>query len=124
LPSQNSWSQVKKQEISKYPNDKFVILSCRPNLSQTKVLNGKAIELVKPPYPSELLTEREKGAVNVQVLINETGKVISAHAVSGYEGFRQAAEEAARKSRFKQFVRCGKATKVMGTVVYNFVFPK
>ncbi len=124
LPSQSNWSQVKKQEISKYPNDKFVILSCRPNLSQTKVLNGKAIKLVKPPYPTELLTEREEGAVNVLIIINETGEVVSAQAVSGYKGFRQVAEEAARKSRFKRFIRCGIAAKVMGTVVYNFVLPK
>ena len=124
LSSQSIWSQVKKQEISKYTNDKFVILSCRPNLSQTKVLNGKAIKLVKPPYPTELLSERKKGAVNVLIVVNEIGEVISAEAVSGYKGFRQVAEEAARKSRFKQFIRCGKAAKVMGTVVYNFVLPK
>ncbi len=124
LTSQIVWTQVKKQENSKYPSDKFVILSCRPNLSQTKVLNGRAIKLVKPQYPKSLITERKKGAVNVQILINEKGKVVSASAISGYTGFRQVAEEAVKKSRFKQFIRCGKPTEVIGTIVYNFIPPE
>ena len=97
LTSQIVWTQVKKHENSKCPSDKFVILSCKPNLSQTKVLNSKAIKLVKPQYPKSLIIERKRSAVNVQILINEKGEVVSASAVSGYTGFRQVAEGSSKK---------------------------
>lgn len=124
LPLKMVWAQVKKPENSKYPNDKFVILSCRPNLSQTKILNKRAIKIVKPQYPKEFLEEEKQGAVNVQISINEKGEVVTASALSGFKGFYRVAEEAAKKSRFKRFIRCGKATKVTGTIVYNFVPPE
>ena len=47
------------------------------------MLNGEALSLPKPPYPPIAKQLRIQGAVNVQVVISETGKVISAKAVSG-----------------------------------------
>lgn len=102
----------------------FFILSCIPNLSQTKVLNSKAIKLVRPQYPKELLSERKRGVVNVWVNIDEKGQVVSASAVSGDTRFRQLAVDAAKKSKFKRFIRCGKPVEVMGNVVYDFKPPE
>ena len=118
---QSVWTQNKKKSDLRNAADKFVILSCTPNLSETKILNGKAIKLVKPAYPKEVLKETEKSVVNVQIIINRHGKVISASAVSGYIGFQKAAEKAAKESIFKQFIRCGKPVEVNGILFYDFI---
>jgi TonB family protein len=102
-------------------NDEVVVLACPPNMSNTKVLNGFAINLVKPEYPRELKEQRLSGAVNVQVTIDEDGKLFSATAVSGYQELRKYAVEAVKKSTFKRFVRCGQPVKVIGVIVYNFI---
>ena len=85
------------------------------------VVNGSAINLPKPPYPAAARAVRASGAVNVQVLIDENGGVVSANAVSGHPLLRQAAEQAARGARFKPTLLSGQPVKVNGVIVYNFV---
>jgi protein TonB len=85
------------------------------------VVNGKATNLVKPPYPPAARAVRASGAVNVQVTIDESGNVISASAVSGHPLLRQAAVQAARASKFSPTMLSGQAVKVTGVIVYNFV---
>ncbi|MDQ3133139.1 MAG: TonB family protein [Acidobacteriota bacterium] len=85
------------------------------------VLNGKAIELPKPPYPPAARAVRASGAVNVQVMIDENGSVISASAVSGHPLLRSSAEQSARAAKFTPTMLGGKAVKVSGVIVYNFV---
>ncbi len=85
------------------------------------VVNGSALSLPKPPYPAAARAVRASGAVNVQVLIDENGSVVSANAVSGHPLLRQAAEQAARGARFKPTLLSGQAVKVNGVIVYNFV---
>ena len=85
------------------------------------VVNGKATNLVKPPYPAAAKAVRAAGAVNVQVTIDETGNVISASAVSGHPLLRAAAVQAARSSKFSPTMLSGQAVKVTGVIVYNFV---
>lgn len=87
------------------------------------VLNGKAINLVKPPYPPAARAVRAGGAVNVQVTINEQGNVISAEAVSGHPLLKTAAVQAAKASKFSQTFIKGQAVKVTGVIVYNFTAP-
>ncbi|HVE58613.1 MAG TPA: energy transducer TonB [Pyrinomonadaceae bacterium] len=88
------------------------------------VLNGKATNLVKPPYPSAAQAVRAEGAVNVQVTIDESGNVISATAVSGHPLLRAGAVQAARQSKFSPTMLSGQPVKVTGIIVYNFVLPK
>lgn len=64
------------------------------------VLNGKAISLPKPSYPEEARAANAHGAVTVQVLIDEEGKVTSAKALSGPPLLHQAAADAAMKAVF------------------------
>ncbi len=64
------------------------------------VLNGKATSLPKPPYPPAARAVRAAGAVSVQVLIDESGNVVSASAVSGHPLLRAAAVQAARGAKF------------------------
>ncbi len=88
------------------------------------VLNGKAINLVKPAYPAAAKAVRAEGAVNVQVTIDENGNVISASAVSGHPLLRAASVNAARQSKFLPTTLQGQAVKVTGIIVYNFTLPK
>ena len=84
------------------------------------VVNGKASNLVKPPYPPAAKAVRAAGAVNVQVTIDEEGNVISASAVSGHPLLKAAAVQAARASKFNPTMLGGKPVKVSGIIVYNF----
>ncbi len=84
-------------------------------------LTNRAINLAKPPYPSAARTLRARGEVVVRVLVDESGRVLSANAVSGHPLLRQAAEQAARQSRFNPHRISGQTVKSAGTVVYNFV---
>ncbi len=84
------------------------------------ILNGKAVNLVKPPYPAAARAVRASGAVNVQVMIDEKGDVISATAVSGHPLLRASAVAAARSSKFNPTLLAGKPVKVSGVLVFNF----
>ena len=86
------------------------------------VLNGKAIDLPKPIYPPAARAVRAGGAVNVQVMVDENGRIISASAVTGHPLLRSSAEQAARAAKFTPTILGGKAVKVSGVIVYNFVF--
>jgi protein TonB len=87
------------------------------------VLNGSASTLAKPEYPAAARAVNASGAVNVQVMIDEQGNVISASAVSGHPLLQTAATEAARNSKFAPTLLQGNAVKVTGIIVYNFVAP-
>jgi TonB family protein len=85
------------------------------------VLNGKAVKLVQPSYPAIARAAHASGAVNVQIIIDESGSVTSAHAVSGHPLLRASAEAAAREARFLPTKLSGQPVKVTGIIVYNFV---
>lgn len=85
------------------------------------VLNGKAISKPQPPYPAIAKAARASGAVTVQIVVDETGKVISAHAVSGHPLLQQAAVQAAFQARFSPTMLSGQPVKVSGIITYNFV---
>jgi protein TonB len=85
------------------------------------VLNGKAIRLVTPQYPAIARSAHASGAVNVQVLIDENGSVVSATATSGHPLLRAAAQQAAMQSKFSPTKLSGQPVKVNGVIIYNFV---
>ncbi|MCA1591645.1 MAG: TonB family protein [Acidobacteria bacterium] len=85
------------------------------------VLNGKAIRKPSPEYPPIAIAARAQGTVVVQIVVDEEGKVISAHAVSGHPLLQQASVEAARRARFSPVRLNGQPIKVSGVVTYNFV---
>jgi protein TonB len=90
-------------------------------VTSPRVLNGLAISLPKPAYPLIAKQARIQGAVNVQVLVDETGRVISAKAVSGSPMLMHAAQEAALGARFSPTMLGDQAVKVSGVIVYNFM---
>ena len=105
----------------------FIIADSSPTYSEGKiskgVVNNSAISLPKPVYPKAARDARASGAVNVQVLIDEQGNVISASTVSGHPLLRAVSEQAALQSKFKPTLLSGQPVKVNGVIVYNFVPP-
>jgi len=89
----------------------------------SQVLNSRALDLPRPPYPQMAKLSRVQGTVSVQVLIDETGNVISAKAVSGHVLLIPDAQRAALRARFSPTTIGGVAVKVSGVITYNFVLP-
>ena len=87
------------------------------------VLNGKAIALPRPVYPAIARAAHASGTVLVQVVIDEEGNIISAHAVSGHPLLQAASVAAAREAKFTPTTLSGQPVKVTGVIQYNFVAP-
>jgi protein TonB len=84
------------------------------------VLNGTAISLPPPIYPDAAKRSRTAGIVTVDVVLDETGKVVSATASSGPTMLRDAAVQAALKARFSPTKLSGQPVKVSGVINYKF----
>jgi len=83
------------------------------------VLNGTAISLPPPVYPDAARRMRTQGTVIVEVVLDETGKVVSANATSGPPMLRDAAVQAALKARFSPTKLSGQPVKVSGVINYK-----
>ena len=94
------------------PKDRVVKVS--------RVLNSEALSLPKPRYPALALQIHLEGVVNVQVLIDETGKVVSAKAVNGHPMLVPDAVRAANQARFSPTIINDQPVKVSGVISYNF----
>ena len=92
----------------------------QPKMIHRSIVNGLAKSLPLPPYPSIAKAARAQGPVNVQITIDETGKIVSARAASGNPLLRGAAEKAAYQARFNPTFLNGVPVKVSGIIVYNF----
>ena len=90
-----------------------------PKIIDGGVINGKAVNLVKPDYPPAAKSVGASGQVQVQVTINEEGNVISAIA-NGHPLLTKVSEDAALASKFSPTLLSGKPVKVSGIIVYNF----
>ncbi len=84
------------------------------------VVNGRASHLPKPAYPQAAIVMNAQGKVDVQVLIDESGKVISAKAISGHPLLKDAAVRSAWSARFTPTKLSNVPVKVTGVIVYNF----
>ncbi|HEX6183961.1 MAG TPA: TonB family protein [Pyrinomonadaceae bacterium] len=84
------------------------------------ILNGKAVSLPAPSYPDAARRARISGVVEVEVVIDINGKVISAKALRGPGLLQQSAEMAAKLARFTPTLLSGQPMKVVGVITYNF----
>ena len=84
------------------------------------VLNGTALSLPPPTYPEAAKRSRTSGVVTVDVILDETGKVVSATASNGPVMLRDAAVQAALKARFSPTKLSGQPVKVSGVINYKF----
>ena len=87
------------------------------------VLNGKAINLPTPIYPEMARRMHVYGKVEVEVTVDENGKVSSARALSGPNALRDVAIQAAKNARFSPTKLSGQPVKITGTIEYNFRLP-
>jgi len=93
-------------------------------LKVSRVLNSQALVLPRPDYPPIAKQTGTQGNVIVQVLIDETGKVISAKATSGSPLLIPAAQKAALQARFSPTLIGETPVKVSGVITYNFVLAR
>lgn len=110
------------------------ILRDPPRTISGGILNGKATVLAKPAYPPAAKAVRASGTVSVEVLIDESGNVVSAKAVGGsyidmttikrkngaHPLLISASELAARQATFSPTFLNGKPVKVSGIITYTF----
>ena len=87
------------------------------------VLNGMALSLPAPVYPDMARRMRTSGLVSVEVIVDETGKVISARAISGPAALRDVAVQAANRAKFSPTKLSGQPVKISGRIDYNFTLP-
>ena len=92
-----------------------------PKTIISNMIASQAVSLPKPDYPIIAKQARVQGPVNVQILVDENGKVISAHAVKGNGMLLRAAEDAARRARFTPTLLNSQPVKVQGVITYNFM---
>ena len=78
-----------------------------------------ALVKIKPHFPGAA-RQSLNGIVNVLVVINEYGSVISAKALDGPVVFRQISEEAARNWKFSPALRNGQPVQSQQTIQFNF----
>lgn len=94
-----------------------------PARTSGEVLNGKAIDLPAPAYPAIARQAHASGVVVVQVIIDESGSVIAAHAISGHPLLLAVCVDAAKRGQFSPTKLCGEPVRVTGVIRYNFVAP-
>ncbi len=92
-----------------------------PGIGFGTVLTGRRIKMPAPKYPKAARKQNVQGVVVVQITVDESGKVISAEAISGPQLLHEAAVIAAYKARFTPTLLAGHPVKVTGTLSYNFV---
>jgi TonB family protein len=115
-PAPKSNQAVPAPQPSPTPSEQSV----NPGMIQGGILNKKAIELPEPEYPEDARKAGVAGKVIVEVIVDETGKVISAEIGTGQRQLRRVSLEAARKARFKPTLVDGQPVKVIGVIEYLF----
>lgn len=85
------------------------------------VVTSQAISKPDPVYPPVAKAARVEGTVTVEILIDETGHVLSAHATNGHPLLRPEAERAALRTRFSPTLLSNQAVKAKGIITFNFI---
>jgi TonB family protein len=142
LPPRTSLDKLKVSSAVPLPGDlqslaaesskKFVIADSdsppapRPLLKPISggVLNGKAMSLPSPVYPEFARRLRTTGLVQVEVVVDENGKVLTARALSGPGALRDSAVQAALRAHFSPTKLSGQPVKITGLINYNFTMAR
>jgi TonB family protein len=84
-------------------------------------INKKAKDLPKPEFTAQAKANRISGAVVLNVLVDETGNVISFAVASGHPQLAIGTFDAACRAIFEPLTSNGKPKKSLGTITYRFV---
>ncbi|HEX8749153.1 MAG TPA: TonB family protein [Pyrinomonadaceae bacterium] len=87
-------------------------------------VNSRALQLPQPSYPAVAKVANIQGPVTVEILIDEQGRVISAHATSGHPLLRSESERAAFRARFSPTLLQDQPVKAKGVITFNFILNK
>lgn len=82
--------------------------------------SGSSVQSTKAETP-QTDPEKVSGTVVVEIIVDESGKVVAAKALCGHPLLQQASVEAAYKARFTPTLLAGRPVKVQGYITYNFV---
>lgn len=80
------------------------------------------IKIVKAAYPLEAREKQLQGQVWVKILVTETGDVGNVELISGDPVLAKSAVDAAKKWKFKPFIKGGKPAPVSAKLPFNFAF--
>ena len=118
--AQRLQAQVDKDEAAKRAAEKPKEI-VRPEIVNVGALSAEnAVRLVMPTYSVMARQTRIEGRVVVEVELDVEGNVVSAEAISGHGMLKQAAEDAAKKSKFKPALFNGEPIKAKGSITFNF----
>lgn len=94
------------------------------NCINAGIVNKKALSLPKPQIPNlnhpKHFRINEEQIVAVQIVIDESGKVITADAIFGHALLRQGCEFAARQAKFSPTLINGHPIKIKALLIYKF----
>jgi len=93
------------------------------NYVTEEVLRGAAINLPKPEYPTAARLARAGGKVEVHIIVDEKGEVVTARSMSGNALLTDAAETAAHKATFSRAKLSSEPGRVYGVINYDFGVP-
>lgn len=91
-------------------------------LTDVGLINDKALSLPGPAYPINWRKATTPIIVSVEVIIDETGRVIHSRAIEGPQELWRVAENAARRAGFLPFRSERRPYKVKGLLNYSFPF--
>jgi protein TonB len=94
--------------------------SGKPLPVSTGVLAGLLLEPIRPVYPPIARVSRTEGDVVVQAVISRTGRMESAHVISGNMMLQQSALDAVRSARYRPYLLNGEPTEVETTITVRF----
>jgi TonB family protein len=117
LEGSDSSNTTREVSVAK---SRSIIGSSDNKIINGKIVNGQAINLVRPVYPPAAKAVRATGTVNVQITIDEDGNVIRAKALDGHVLLQGAAVKAIKQSKFSPTLLEEYPVKVTGVVVFNF----
>jgi TonB family protein len=83
-------------------------------------MNSRAVNFIQPKYPSGIKKPSSAARVEVRIVTDVDGKVISAEISRGPVEFHNAALDAARNLKFPPTLLSGVPTKVSGWVSFDF----
>jgi protein TonB len=84
------------------------------------VLAGLLLAPIQPTYPPIAKMTRTEGTVVVQAIISKSGRIESAHAVSGPAMLRAAALDAVRAAHYRPYLLNNEPTEVETTISITF----
>jgi len=88
---------------------------CRPHSTDLKPVKTEL-----PTYPNAAREQNIRGQVAIQILVSEAGHVEGSQVISGDPLLRDAALEAAKRWRFKPFLKGGQPVAAIAKLSFDF----